>query len=174
MAPRVYRLPGRVTLAPADDTQADERESGLRMILNFGHTLAHGLEAAAGYQGLIHGEAVAILLGDLAFVLADMEARIQTARQMTLHAARLRDAGLPFSREASIAKLVATRHKIPGWWAQAVTVGYERARGLRDKYQTPAGYQAGASKTVNVPLATLFGAGPMRLRAPAGFLGTSG
>lgn len=41
--------------------QEDEREAGLRMILNFGHTLAHGLEAASGYGGsLLHGEAVAI------------------------------------------------------------------------------------------------------------------
>jgi alkylation response protein AidB-like acyl-CoA dehydrogenase len=44
----------------------------------------------------------------LAFVLADMEAAIQSARAVTLHAARLRDQGLPFSREASIAKLVST------------------------------------------------------------------
>ncbi|KRF14658.1 acyl-CoA dehydrogenase family protein [Nocardioides sp. Soil796] len=44
----------------------------------------------------------------LAFVLADMEAAIQSARAMVLHAARLKDRGLPFSREASIAKMVAT------------------------------------------------------------------
>ena len=44
----------------------------------------------------------------LAFVLADMEAAIVSARATMLHAARLRDAGLPFAREASIAKLVAT------------------------------------------------------------------
>jgi alkylation response protein AidB-like acyl-CoA dehydrogenase len=44
----------------------------------------------------------------LAFVLADMEAAVQTGRAMMLHAARLKDRGLPFSREASIAKLVAT------------------------------------------------------------------
>ncbi len=44
----------------------------------------------------------------LAFVLADMEAAVQSARATTLHAARLKDRGLPFSREASIAKLVAT------------------------------------------------------------------
>ena len=44
----------------------------------------------------------------LAFVLADMEAAIGSARATTLHAARLSDAGQPFSREASIAKLVAT------------------------------------------------------------------
>lgn len=42
------------------------------------------------------------------FLLADMEARIQSARAMTHHAARLKDAGLPYSKEASIAKLVAT------------------------------------------------------------------
>jgi alkylation response protein AidB-like acyl-CoA dehydrogenase len=44
----------------------------------------------------------------LAFVLADMEANTQAARAITLHAARLKDAGLPFRREASVAKLVAT------------------------------------------------------------------
>lgn len=44
----------------------------------------------------------------LSFILADMEAAVQTSRATMLHAARLRDAGLPFGREASIAKLVAT------------------------------------------------------------------
>jgi 3-dehydroquinate synthase len=38
----------------------DERESGLRKILNFGHTLGHALEASAGYGSYLHGEAVAI------------------------------------------------------------------------------------------------------------------
>jgi len=44
----------------------------------------------------------------LAFILADAEASIQSARAMLLHAARLKDAGLPFGKEASIAKMVAT------------------------------------------------------------------
>ncbi|MCX7818833.1 MAG: 3-dehydroquinate synthase [Kiritimatiellae bacterium] len=39
---------------------ADEREGGLRAILNYGHTLGHALEAATGYERLLHGEAVAI------------------------------------------------------------------------------------------------------------------
>jgi 3-dehydroquinate synthase len=38
---------------------ADERESGLRRILNFGHTIGHALEAATGYNQLLHGEAIA-------------------------------------------------------------------------------------------------------------------
>lgn len=44
----------------------------------------------------------------LGFLLADMEAAVSTARAAYVHAARLKDAGLPFSKEASIAKLVAT------------------------------------------------------------------
>ena len=35
----------------------------------------------------------------------------------------------------------------PDWWSQMVAVGYEQERGLREKHQTPAGYQVSASKT---------------------------
>jgi 3-dehydroquinate synthetase len=38
----------------------DERESGVRATLNLGHTVGHAIEAAAGYEGLRHGEAVAL------------------------------------------------------------------------------------------------------------------
>jgi 3-dehydroquinate synthase len=43
----------------AEVVSADERESGLRRILNFGHTIGHALEAETGYQRFLHGEAVA-------------------------------------------------------------------------------------------------------------------
>jgi 3-dehydroquinate synthase len=42
----------------AEVVSLDERESGLRMILNFGHTVGHALEQATGYKTLLHGEAV--------------------------------------------------------------------------------------------------------------------
>ena len=39
---------------------ADEHETGARIVLNYGHTIGHGIEAAAGYRGLTHGEAIAV------------------------------------------------------------------------------------------------------------------
>ena len=43
----------------ANVVATDERELGLRKVLNFGHTIGHGIEAASGYS-LLHGEAIAI------------------------------------------------------------------------------------------------------------------
>jgi 3-dehydroquinate synthase len=43
----------------AEVVSADEREGGLRRILNFGHTFGHALEAETGYCRFLHGEAVA-------------------------------------------------------------------------------------------------------------------
>tara|TARA_Y100001968_G_scaffold331685_1_gene387204 strand:+ start:4212 stop:5846 length:1635 start_codon:yes stop_codon:yes gene_type:complete len=50
----------RCTAFKAQVVVADERESGARRILNFGHTVAHGLETALGFGHLLHGEAVAV------------------------------------------------------------------------------------------------------------------
>ncbi len=50
---RAIELKGRVV-------GEDEREDGLRVILNYGHTIGHALEAATGYRRYLHGEAVAI------------------------------------------------------------------------------------------------------------------
>jgi 3-dehydroquinate synthase len=44
----------------AEVVSQDEREAGLRMLLNFGHTLAHAVETLTGYRRVLHGEAVAI------------------------------------------------------------------------------------------------------------------
>ncbi len=40
--------------------ERDEREGGLRKLLNFGHTIGHGIESACGMGGLLHGECVAV------------------------------------------------------------------------------------------------------------------
>jgi len=44
----------------AEVVSADERESGLRAILNFGHTVGHAMETLSDYSGLLHGEAISM------------------------------------------------------------------------------------------------------------------
>jgi 3-dehydroquinate synthase len=44
----------------ADVVSKDERESGMRVILNYGHTIGHAIETVTGYTRFLHGEAVAI------------------------------------------------------------------------------------------------------------------
>ena len=56
-----------------------------------------------------------------------------------------------------IAKYVMEKYKIPGWWAQSVTVGYERIKGLRAVGQRRNGsFEANKSKTFPVPLDRLY------------------
>lgn len=50
----------------------DEKESGLRRILNFGHTMAHAIEQETGYLRYNHGEAVAIGMAGAAYISRDM------------------------------------------------------------------------------------------------------
>jgi len=69
----------------ADVVERDEYErTGLRAVLNYGHTFAHAIEALAGYGELLHGEAVAIgmlyasrLAERLSFITADVTHRQQ-------------------------------------------------------------------------------------------------
>ncbi|HVR42469.1 MAG TPA: 3-dehydroquinate synthase [Thermoanaerobaculia bacterium] len=53
------QLVRRAVALKAAIVEADEREGGARRLLNYGHTIGHGIEAALGYRGLTHGEAVA-------------------------------------------------------------------------------------------------------------------
>jgi 3-dehydroquinate synthase len=50
----------RAVRIKADVVSRDEHETGPRMTLNFGHTIGHAIEAAAGYGPLLHGEAIVV------------------------------------------------------------------------------------------------------------------
>jgi 3-dehydroquinate synthase len=61
----------RCAWAKVEIVTGDERDVGLRRTLNLGHTIGHGIEAAAGYSAILHGEAVAYgLRGALAMSAA--------------------------------------------------------------------------------------------------------
>ncbi|MBV9494149.1 MAG: 3-dehydroquinate synthase [Acidobacteria bacterium] len=55
----VEQVVRRAIKVKADIVAADEKEADLRRWLNYGHTIAHGIEAAMHYEGITHGEAVA-------------------------------------------------------------------------------------------------------------------
>jgi len=56
----------------ADVVSQDEREAGLRAILNFGHTIGHAVETVTGYKRYLHGEAVAVGMAAAADVAVEM------------------------------------------------------------------------------------------------------
>jgi 3-dehydroquinate synthase len=93
----------------ANVVSADERESGVRMILNLGHTLGHAIEAATGYKQLLHGEAVA--WGMIAAVrIARQRDQVDAAEAERMeHVIRLYGPMRPFRAEA--AELVALTAK---------------------------------------------------------------
>lgn len=61
-------------------------------------------------------------------------------------------------RHPEIARWLREEHDVDGWWAQSVTVGYERARGMRAKHQMAAGFAVSANRTIQVPLARVMSA----------------
>src|SRR5919198_1669499 len=58
--PVLERIIGGSCRLKAGVVERDERESGLRHVLNYGHTIGHALEAATGFARFAHGEAVAL------------------------------------------------------------------------------------------------------------------
>ena len=60
-------------------------------------------------------------------------------------------------KHPEIARWLSEEHDVDGWWAQSITVGYEQERGMRAPGQRADGtYSVSASKTVGVPVETLF------------------
>ncbi len=93
-APLVRALRRSIALK-ARVVSADEREDGVRMTLNYGHTIGHALEAASGYETLLHGEAVAIGMRAAAYIAHAMG--LIDAALVERQQALIRRFGLPAS-----------------------------------------------------------------------------
>jgi 3-dehydroquinate synthase len=83
----------RSAAAKARVVAADEREGGLRAILNYGHTLGHVVETLCGYGTWLHGEAVAI--GMVAAGEIALAKRLWSAEEQRRQKALIAAAGLP-------------------------------------------------------------------------------
>lgn len=76
----------------ADVVRQDEREGGLRAILNFGHTFGHAIEAGLGYGQWLHGEAVGcgmVMAADLSHRLGYIDAATKGRIAALVHTAKL-------------------------------------------------------------------------------------
>jgi 3-dehydroquinate synthase len=85
-----YLIPRNVEIK-AQVVSRDERESGLREILNFGHTFAHALESTTKYRRYQHGEAVA--WGMMAAALLGHEIGVTPADDVSRMVALIRSVG---------------------------------------------------------------------------------
>lgn len=79
--------------AKAEVVSQDEKEAGLRAILNYGHTIGHAVESLTHYQQFVHGEAVAI--GMVAAGKIAVEMGLWTQQQADRQDALIAQAGLP-------------------------------------------------------------------------------
>lgn len=79
----------------AEVVRQDETESGLRAILNFGHTIGHAIEALSGYGAYLHGEALSI--GQVAAAVLSSRLLGFPLNDVQRMAALLARAGLPIS-----------------------------------------------------------------------------
>jgi hypothetical protein len=90
--------------------------------------------------------------------MADEKVKAKTGKDWAAWFTTLDKAGAAKLDHKAIATLLHTKHAVPGWWSQTVTVEYERARGLRTKNQKADGFTVSASKTLPASLASVYAA----------------
>ncbi|MDX1374022.1 MAG: 3-dehydroquinate synthase [Burkholderiales bacterium] len=133
---------------------ADERESGLRAVLNFGHTFGHAIEAGVGYGGWLHGEAVAVGMA----MAAELSARAGMLDASAVERVRalLTRAGLPVTGPAlapeRYLELMAVDKKASAGRVRFVTLAAIGRAALRDDLD-PAAVRAAIAGCSPAPAA---------------------
>ncbi len=90
----------------ADVVARDEREGGLRRILNFGHTVGHALEAVTGYRRFYHGEAVGHGMR-AASLIAEQLNLLSLKERKTIDDAILRIGRLPKANNLALGDIIS-------------------------------------------------------------------
>jgi uncharacterized protein YndB with AHSA1/START domain len=87
--------------------------------------------------------------------IGDDTAKAKTGRNWAQWKAELDRGGARTLDHAALAKVLRERFALSPWWSQTVAVAYEQMRGTRAARQRTAGFAAGASRTIEVPVAAL-------------------
>ena len=97
-------------------------------------------------------------VGKRAAEVGDAAVRKATGKPMRHWFALLDRAGGKAMDHGAIVTILGKARGVSGWWQQMITVAYERARGLRKKYETTTGFTAGSTKTVVASVDQLYDA----------------
>jgi hypothetical protein len=84
--------------------------------------------------------------------ISSVAVRKATGKTWAQWLALLDKAGAKKLPHKDIALLLHQKHRVPDWWGQMVTVGYEQARGRRVKHQKTDGFEVSVSKTMVAPV----------------------
>ena len=96
-------------------------------------------------------------LSEVELPQSDAAVRQNTGRTYRTWFRLLDEWGAKGRKHGEIAGYLMDEQGVPGWWAQTITVGYERARGMRAKYQTLSGsFSVSVSKTFPTAVGKLF------------------
>lgn len=89
--------------------------------------------------------------------VGDDAVRAKTGKGWKDWFALLDKAGARRREHKDVALYLYETHKVDGWWSQMITVGYEQARGRREKHQRADGhYDISVSRTLEVPVSKVF------------------
>ncbi|MDO8746914.1 MAG: 3-dehydroquinate synthase, partial [Thermodesulfovibrionales bacterium] len=102
----------------AEVVSKDEREAGLRAILNYGHTIGHAIETATGYKKYLHGEALTIGM----FIEAEIAESLKLLKEKTVQRIKslIESYGLPtkipvrINRNALLASMQLDKKAVAG------------------------------------------------------------
>jgi 3-dehydroquinate synthase len=103
-------LIARCCAIKASVVQSDERESGLRKILNFGHTVGHALEAVTHYRRFLHGEAVGYGMR-AASGISERMGLLPAGHRETIDTTIASVGGLPSANTLALGDIISAMHR---------------------------------------------------------------
>jgi len=90
--------------------------------------------------------------------MSDVAVSAKTGKNWKQWFAIIDKAGGKKMTHQEIVKLLNSKHNVGPWWGQMVTVTYEQQSGLRQNHEKPDGFEISVSRTLNVPVSSIYSA----------------